>query len=315
MGIQQVNSGAGFAYHPGESANPRIWDASVLCIAPCVRVGGPRYLNNTTTDLSPSRCDGGHDGGLFSAGLFGDASPIGRSLKLTNLKYIYWDATTRVIPTKLGTGALGTVTLTMQVYFRYVAKGSVNNMCLYRTDNPAGGDLLTYGYGLYVEANTGDLVFFVNRQNLLDPDLTFKWRLATSPYPATFTALTGGKWHHVIVTYCKADYDDPEINQYVMYCIDGQWIYPGLPGAGEIVSTHLSTKNARIGAMTESTAPDFEFSLLNVWARRLGWREIDQLMVDPLAMFRRRRSGGGKGSRLISIGGTALRRLNVAVAG
>lgn len=304
------DSATGFAYNPEESQNPRLWDRNVLCAAPCLGIGGPRNL----PDLSPSRWDAAFNS---VAGTYGGGSPIGPTVRLngTNAS-LQWTANSAGLPTKIGTGIGNPITLTIQVYFRYVHKASSNHNFLYRSDaNPSVLTPTFHGWGLYVEANTDDLVLFSNTAGALTPDKEYQWRLATSPSPGTFTALTGGKWHHVIVTYDSNDLADPDIGQYVMMCIDGQWIYPGTPVLGEIGAVHSLTKHAKTGSVISgtSTTPDFELALLNVWARRLPWQEIDQLMVDPRLMFRRRVSPVSPSIRMTTIGGTALRQVKTIV--
>jgi len=180
--------------------------------------------------------------------------------------------------------AAGQMLMTMQVYFRYVHKAAATKMILFRSDaKTTGVGEIFAGYGLFVQANTDDLIFFASRVNAPDPDFYAQWKSASGS-PAM--SLTDGKWHHAIVTF--SDRDVTEIGQAVMMTIDGKRIFPATPGTGEIAPVHDITYNARCGAVNGETSPDFEIALLNIWSRRLPDREIRLLQADPLMMFRRR---------------------------
>lgn len=299
------NQMQGFARNGGEAFHPRLWDYNVLTMAPCLGLAG-QYL----PDLSPWRYNGEIIGTAWSI----TESPLGPAVYFNGNAYQLWTASTWGLPTKLpgSTDPAPTYSVTIQAYFRYVHKGSLTKMHLFRSDQTPPLNTYHNGYGLYVEANADDLVFFTNRRVPAGGDHYKKWTLVGGNPSLT---LTPGKWHHVILTYGVNT--SSLFSNSVMMILDGRWVFALAPSS-ETLPLHNASYHARCGAATNGNAPDFEIALLTVWGRELSPREIDGLMADPLAMFRRRRNVHGRASaatRLISIGGTALRRVNVAAAG
>jgi hypothetical protein len=234
------------------------------------------------------------------------ASPIGPSMRFSGNAAVQWsgDAT---LGNKFKFAAGNDGALTIHAYFKYIHKTGANNMTLFRSDNPVASN--PYGYYLYVDANADSLVFEPHRgeTGLETPPIVM-------PVYTALGALTGGKWHNVAVTWRPWDVADPEFGQYAMMYIDGKAVFPTFTHTERTI-THSSSLHSRCGASVGALAPDLEVALVHVWNRRLYGAEVGMLMVDPPALFRRRGGALSKGSRLVSIGGTALRRLNVAVAG
>jgi hypothetical protein len=309
---QLPNQVQGFAYRPGESANAHLWDKLVLSMAPCLGVGG-----RDCPDLSPSRYASSMLGLASAFTMTG--SPIGPALRFNGNVSQQWAASSWGLPTKVGEGNSTTQPgFTIQAYFKYVHKGSATNMCLFRSDQPGTFDTTFYGYGLMIEANADRAFFFTNQGVALEADMIRQWNLTNASISAQPQNLTPDNWHHLIVTFSPDYLNYSEFGQIVMMCLDGRRVYPAAP-ASEQGPFHSNSKNARCGSMLGATTPDFEIALLNIWNRRLAWREIDYLSADPLMMFRRRGlvvgKAGAAATRIVSIGGTAIRRASVAVAG
>jgi len=262
------NQAQGFARSAGDAFYPNLWAKYICGMAPCLGLGGKNM-----PDVSPLRYDAAITGSAYSM----TASPIGPAIYFSGNAAAQWTTAAWGLPTKCGGGDAGVVTI--QAFFKYAHQESATYMCLFRSDNPAGIDTLYYGYGLVIEANADKVLFFTNRGGSVESDMHRQWPLASS-------SLTPGKWHSLIVTYYPWDSYADGIGQSVVMNLDGRFILPSAPT--EDYPVHNSTKNARCGAMTGATTPDFEIALLNVWNRRLAWRQIDQLQLDPLAMFRRR---------------------------
>jgi hypothetical protein len=293
------NQMQGFAHGPGEAVHPHLWAGYLGGMTPCLGLAG-----RNAPDVSPYRYDGVAQANPVLMTITG--SPIGPAIRFTGGAAIQWNG-----DSSLGNKfkvANGERPITIHAYFRYVHKTSANKMTLFRSDDATVGSL-EYGYHLYVEANADSLKFETHRgeTGLEVPPIVM-------PVYTAAGALTGGKWHNVVVTWWPKDVEDPYQGQYVMMNIDGKWIYPTFINTERDI-IHLNSQHSRCGASFGNTAPDLEVALVEVWNRRLPWRAIDLLMADPSAVFRRRGGGLSKGSRLVSIGGTALRRASVTVAG
>lgn len=178
-------------------------------------------------------------------------------------------------------------------------------MSLFQSDVPTVSDPV--GYQLHFDANSDRMIFTVYDGTAASP-VAMEWRSSTG-------YLTGGAWHHFIMTMYGHDAGDVEIGQRVMFWLDGVMTYP----AETIHRTAIAFTNAlhsRTGGRQSGLDPDMEVSMLSIWTRRLAWREIDQINTDPLLMFRRAtRPAGSRPSRVISLGGAALRRMNPVLAG
>lgn len=293
------NQAQGFARNGGEAFYPHMWAGYLGGMTPCLGLAG-----RNAPDVSPYRYDGALSGS--ASALTVTESPIGPAIRFAGNVAIQWN----------GDSSLGNkfkligpyYPLTIHAYFRYVHKGSATKMSLFRSDNATVGSQ-EYGYHLYVEANGDSLKFEPHRgeTGLEDPPIVM-------PVYTAAGALTGGKWHNVVVTWWPWDVENPEQGQYVMMNIDGNWIHPTFIGTERDI-IHLNRQHSRCGATRDALASDLEVALVEVWNRRLPWRAGDLLMADPPAVFRMRGGGLSKGSRLVSIGGTALRRLNAAIAG
>lgn len=294
------NQVQGFARNAGEAFHSAMWREYLGGMAPCLGLAG-----RNPADPGPGRYDGALTG--LASALSVTASPIGPAIRFNGNVAIQWDG-------QSGTGnkfkcATDENRVTLHVYFRYVHKGSTTKMSLFRSDTPTLG-VEPYGYHLYVEANGDSLVLEGHRGETggETPPIIM-------PIYTASGVLTGGKWHNAVVTWCGRDADNfDEFAQFVMMYIDGTTVSPTFSNTERTI-VHLATHHSRCGASLGQTAPDLEVALLEVWNRRLYGQEIYTLMADPLAVFRRRGGALSKGSRLVSIGGTALRRLNVAVAG
>lgn len=238
-------------------------------------------------------------------------SPIGQSLAIAgNAGAQQAGSASYTLPCKFCTNAI-TDEFSIQAYFKYVHNAGAKESTIFWSDNQAI-NLIKYGYRLYVDNNTDTLWLMVaNGDNPLTP--------ASPTYYPSNTTLTGGQWYNVILTWTGIGRDGIGFDYCTMYfdgIDDGYFTFvPSAPSGVEEYCSHLGTLNARIGSTVANTAPEESIALVNVWNRVLTISEIKTLSTDPLAMFRMRRFGGGKGSRLVSIGGTALRRLNVAIAG
>lgn len=282
----------GFAFRSGESRYPHLWKDAKLLIDPCLGFGG-RYIS----DLAPGRYPGTHTGST-AWGLVG--SPIGPAYSFTGNASIQqvW-VTGATLPCQFAAGT--TKQFTIQTYFKYNTDALHN---IFWSDNPPVGQNV-YGYQLYVTtiAGTEYLEVSIHDGTLAD--------LGACQY-RTQTALTSGKWHHAIITWDPAVIDPSTLT--VAFTIDGKFVGTTVVGTEHQIY-HSTNQNSRIGAARFMTTPNIQIAMVNIWNRRLAWREIDHLMADPLAMFRRRERAGAKGARLVTISGTALRRLNLAVAG
>lgn len=288
------NSASGWAHSAGESAHPGLWHSylgglapftiSRECRTPAINKYHPTRIG-TTFDIV--------------------GGPLGRAIAFNGNSAQEWAAGV-ANPFKVAVDATGSAPISIQAHFKYVHKTVATEMILFRSDNPTVV-IAPHGYGLYVEANQDQIVFFTDRGNVADVPHGAIW-------PSAASSLTPGKWHHVVAVFWPYYVNDLEIAEYVLIWIDGKMIYP-TPPATERNFVHHASLTSRCGAARFATAPDFTLDLLSVWNRPLSWKEADQLYIDPLSMFRRRRVVGAKGSRLVSLGGTGLRRLNIAVAG
>ncbi len=290
----------GFARNGGEALYPHLWAGYIGGMTPCLGLAG-----RNAPDVSPYRYDGVGTGTSTTMTVTG--SPIGPAMRFTSDARMQWTGSS-TLGNKFKVAGNNYSPITIHAYFRYVHKGSLTKMTLFRSDDATSGSLL-YGYHLYVEANADSLKFEPHRgeTGLETPPIVM-------PIYTAAGALTGGMWHNVVVRWWPWDVDDPEQGQYVMMYIDGKRIFPTFSGT-EYDIIHLNSQHSRCGASFGGINVDLEVALVEVWSRRLPQRAIDLLMADPLAVFRRRGGGLSKGSRLVSIGGTALRRMNVAVAG
>lgn len=309
-----------FAGRPSESAHPRLWDGLTVGFAPCVTGAG-----RDVVDLSPNRYDFVFVGS--AAALSVEASPVGQALKFAGNVALEQQDASWGLPCKILTASDEDVVVISTV-FKFVHSGGAKESTIFWSDNPTVGSNL-YGYRVWVDNNTDKLRFGVwNAYN--DPVS------GTSTRYTSATTLTAGRWYRAtVVFYPLMESDAPLYGQRCMMFIDGVLEFPTVgPGnfpssTGQNNGSHLTTQHSRVGSTLGSTAPDISVALINVWNKQwFGvWdggtdslesakATISQINADPLAMYRRRRRGSGaKGSRLVTIGGTALRRLNVAVAG
>jgi len=292
----------GFARSAGEAFHPNLWAEYLGGMTPCLGLAG-----RNVADVSPYRNDGALVGNasLFSV----TGSPIGPAVRFAGNVAIQWDGNA-TLGNKFKVGG-NNQPITLHAYFKYVAQPSSNYMAIFRSDSPTVGGL-EYGYQLLVDAYDNKLIFQTHRGESIPPDT------ASPIYSSAANSLTGGRWHNVAVTWYPLDANDDSIGQFVVMNIDGQWIYPTFTGTERDI-VHLASQHSRCGASFNMTAVDMEVALVHVWKRRPAWREIDLLMVDPLAMFRRRVIGPIRpivGSRIVSIGGAVSRRIGgIAVAG
>lgn len=269
MSYSLVNSSQGVTRNAGDAQYPSLWRGYLGGIVPWMM--GKQCFNPAPNGYQPTG-----SGTAYSI----EGGPLGQaiSMKVTGTSFQQWAAAT-ANPFKAMPSGEGPIT--MQVYFRYTG---ASNVWLFRSDNPTVGSL-HYGYGLKIDVANARLIFSTDRGNGADPQPACEWKMAAS-------SLTTNKWHHAIVTFFSADFADVEIAEWCVMWLDGQLLFP-VPPATERAFVHLSTQVSRCGSAFGSTIPEATINLLSIWNTRLGWREIDQLMTDPLAMFRRRRSGGG----------------------
>ena len=271
-----INPLVSFAHSGGEAFYPFLWKNYIGGMTPCLGLAG-----RNVPDVSPYR----YGGTLFgsASGLTVTGSPVGPAIRFNGSTSIQWDGhSTLGNKFKVAgsyTADFSYLPLTIHAYFRYVHKGTVTKMSLFRSDNPLVSDDTEYGYHLYVEANGDSLVFESHRGEK-----------ASNPMPI-YTAtgeLTGDKWHNVVVTYYPWD-ADAEYGQYVMMNIDGRWIRPDFnwPTITERYIIHSASKHSRCGSSFGNTAPDLEVALVEIWSQRLPWRTINLLMANPLAVFQR----------------------------
>lgn len=290
MELSIPGAGLGFARSTAEAKYPALWRGYLGGIVPW-QVG--RICHNP----APNR----YDPAIFGSAWDVVGAPLGRAMKFTGNAAQQWNSGP-ANPFKVGSGE---GPLTIQAHFRYVHKATANRMYLFRSDNQTVGQP-AYGYGLHVEANQDRLIFTTDRGNLGDAVPAAEWKSAAS-------SLVPGKWHHVVASFYAWDLPDPEIAEYVVMWIDGKLVLP-TPPASEFSFVHRSADASRCGATNSNTLVDFEIDLLSVWNARLGWREIDFLNADPLAMFRRAESVGlSKATRRVSLGGATLKRMNAVL--
>lgn len=268
----QLNASSGFAMRPCDSAYPSLWQQMKFAMATPV-AGGRNAL-----DLSPSRFNG-TPLGTSSSTLFGGMSPIGPCVGFLGNNALVWTAATWGLPVKFMTSS-GSDKLTIQAYFKFTHSGSAKESTIFYSDVPTVGQP-GRGYRLYVDNNADKLQLQI--ANTPDEVTTFPCVYKTS-------ALTADKWYHAVFMFGE------ELHLFIYIggttCaawIDGDMELPTISGT-EQYCTHVTSRNARIGATLGSTAPDISVAQVTIWNRWLLERETQQLAIDPLAMFRRRRS-------------------------
>ncbi len=293
-----------FALGPHQAKFPNLWVGRKLFFPPCLGFAG-----RDVPDLSHSSgLDFTATGTASALSVIG--SPIGPALSFAgNIALQQAGSASYTLPCKFLTNTL-TDEFSIQAFFQYNHSAGAKESTIFWSDNPTAGSHF-YGYRFYIDNNTDKLRLRVaNDDGALGVDSTY-YRSAST--------LTGGKWYSAIITWTGGGRDAAGVDLCSMW-IDGVddgylTITNSTPSGVEEYGSHLGTQNARVGSTLGSTAPDFSVALVNVWNRELKRDEIARLSADPLAMFRRRRAAGAKASRLVSIGGTALRRMNVAIAG
>lgn len=262
------SSAQGFARNAGESIYPRLWDRYLGILVPwqCGRV---------CVDPSPARYDGSISG--TSSALSVTASPIGHAIRCNGNVGIQWSGHATVGNKFKLAGPIGDMALTVQAYFKYAHKAtSGHHMNLFKSDVPTIADPV--GYQLHLDANTERMIFTVYDGTAPSP-IAMEWISAAS-------YLTPGKWHTFAMTMFAADVGDIEIGQIVMFWLDGKIAYP-TQTINRSAIAFTNSLHSKLGGRESGLDPELDVALLSMWNRRLAWREIDQINVDPLMMFRR----------------------------
>lgn len=306
--FELVNAHTGFARSAGESVNPHLWRGHLLGFVPCLGFAG-----RNVPDVSASRYDFAFTG--TSSALSQIQSPVGPALNFAGNCALQQSAASWGLPCKILANSTDDMFM-IQAVFKYTHSAAAKESVIFWSDNPTVGSH-TYGYRLSVDNNADKL----RLATMNDCDGIVR---SDTLYKSTST-LTGGLWYHLVVVYDIALSGTSAYNACTFFLnglVDFTALTGGFPGGVEHTGSHLSSQNARVGSCLGYTAPDIAVALVNVWKLRVGGISGDQigffanqLYNDPLAMYRRRRRSGAKAPRVVSIGGTALRRMNVVLAG
>jgi hypothetical protein len=246
----------------------------------CLGIGGPRNM----PDLSPSRFDWVAQGN----GTMG-MSPIGPAFKAAGNQSLQQTAAAWGLPCKFHTNSVFDK-MTMQAYFKFTHSGSAKTSTLFWSDNATAGAPQYYGYRLFVDNNTDQLKLMIANGD--DNVTTFP------AYYTSISTLTSNRWYHVVVTWTGLGRDGAG-NDLASMFIDGVdegylTVTNAIPSGVEEFCVHSTARSSRIGSTLNSIAPDIEVALVNVWNRELAARELDDLYLDPVRMFRKRRPVWGK---------------------
>lgn len=285
------------------SRYPFLWDGIKVNFGPCAGYAA-RYIPDLTFGLGWSSVG---SNAVWSSYDAVPGSNIGPAMYMRGNVGFEQAASAAALPAKFCTNAIGDQ-FSIQAVFQYPHSAGAKESTIFWSDNQAV-NLIKYGYRLYVDNNTDKLWLMVaNGDNPLTP--------ATPTYYPSNTTLVGGRWYSVVVTWTGVGRDGLGFDYATMYfdgVDDGYFTFvPSNPSGVEEYCAHLSTLNARIGTTVASTAPDVQIALINVWNRELTRAEIDLISHDPIAMYRRR---SAKTTRLLTVGGTSLRRQNVVLGG
>lgn len=297
MQLAIAGMGSGLARNPGAALHARLWDRYLGPIAPW-------SCGRNCTDPSPARYDGSMTG--VSSALSVTHSPIGTALKLSGNVGIQWSGHSTLGNKFKLAGAPDEMALTIQAYFRFVHKTTAGHrMGLFQSDVTTVGDPV--GYQLHFDANADRMIFTVYDGTPVSA-IAMEWQSGTG-------FLTPEKWHHFVMTMYAPDSADVEIGQRVMFWLDGVMSYPSETIHRNAIA-FTNSLHSRLGGRQGGLDADLEVSLLSIWSRRLAWREVDQLYVDPLLMFRRiPRTAARRSPRVVSLGSAVLRQDRIVLAG
>jgi hypothetical protein len=284
-----------------EARYPRLWDGWVLGFAPCLGAFSPA-ADTIAFDLSPqqhrSDAQSGNNIGIVNSPL-GPAVDLRKTGGGNGTIDFASDATVgnkfKDLVARLGQPQHG---MTIQSYAMHAVLGG--QTALFCTDKGVNAG---WEYAYDTSVNKCPVVNYYDAAGIQG-----SWTGATN-------SLVTNKYQNVIFIHIGLPWgvgtDDQFTPLDALFWVDGTRYYP-TPSGVKAPDLYDNTVVSAIGG--QGTIGRF-VALLNIWDRALMQPEIDLLNADPLAMYRKRGGVVSKGARLVSIGGTALRRMNVAVAG